>query len=63
MIWAPLISPKTLPLHLFNFDDGWVDTVIIHGRLVLRHGELLTLDEEAIIARAQELAQQLWSRL
>ncbi|MCD6520466.1 MAG: amidohydrolase family protein [Anaerolineae bacterium] len=58
-----LISPKTLPLHLFNFDDGWVDTVIIHGRLVLRHGELLTLDEEAIIARAQELAQQLWSRL
>jgi len=30
-----------------------VDTTIVDGRVLMRHGELLTLDEEAIIARAR----------
>ncbi|MFO7917133.1 MAG: amidohydrolase family protein [Anaerolineae bacterium] len=31
-----------------------VDTTIVAGRVLLRHGELLTLDEEAIAKRARE---------
>jgi hypothetical protein len=29
----------------------------------MRHGELLTLDEAAIMARARELAGKLWKRI
>lgn len=31
-----------------------VDTTIVSGRVLMRHGELLTLDEEAILERARE---------
>ncbi len=31
-----------------------VDTTIVAGRVLMRHGELLTLDEEAIVKRARE---------
>jgi len=40
-----------------------VDTTIVGGKVLMRHRELLTLDEEAITARSRELAAQVWQRV
>ncbi len=57
------LSAGNLPWHLiFGIDGTGVDSTIVAGRLLMRHGQLLTLDEEAIAARARELASKLWRR-
>lgn len=59
---APL-TEGNLAAHLVAGGEAfYVDTMIVAGRVLMRHGSLLTLDEEAIIARARELARQLWAR-
>ncbi len=58
------LTASNLPWHiLFGLDGTGVDTTIVAGRVVLRHGQLLTLDEGAIMARARELAGKLWQRI
>ncbi|MCL7452501.1 MAG: putative aminohydrolase SsnA [Anaerolineae bacterium] len=53
-----------LPWHvIFGIDGTSVDTTIVGGRVLMRHRELLTLDEQAIMARARELAGKLWQRI
>jgi cytosine/adenosine deaminase-related metal-dependent hydrolase len=53
-----------LPWHIiFGMDGSQVDTTIVGGRVLMRGRRLLTLDEEAIFARAQELARDLWVRV
>ncbi|GFN22314.1 putative aminohydrolase SsnA [Thermanaeromonas sp. C210] len=47
---------------LFGFHGGLVDTTIIGGKVLMRGRKLLHLDEEAIAARARELAAKLWER-
>jgi 5-methylthioadenosine/S-adenosylhomocysteine deaminase len=39
-----------------------VDTVVIDGKVVMEHGQLLTVDENEILARLQQRAQSLWDR-
>lgn len=57
------LTAGNLPWHmLFGIDGTGVDTTIVAGRVLMRDGELLTLDEEAIMARARELAGKLWQR-
>jgi putative selenium metabolism protein SsnA len=52
------------PWHLvFGVDGTGVRTTIVGGRVLMRDGELLTLDEERITARSRELAKRLWARL
>jgi putative selenium metabolism protein SsnA len=61
----------TTPLHASNFpwhlifgmNGCQVDTTIVGGKVLMKSRELLTLDEEAIHARSQELAQKLWARM
>lgn len=61
----------TTPLHegnypwhlLFGVDGTDVRTTLVGGRVLMRDGELLTLDEERITARSRELAKSLWARL
>lgn len=61
----------TTPLHegnypwhvVFGVDGTDVRTTIVGGRVLMRDGELLTLDEERITARSRELAKRLWARL
>jgi len=61
----------TTPLHegnypwhvIFGVDGTDVRTTIVGGRLLMQEGEVLTLDEEAITARSQQLARDLWRRL
>ncbi len=58
------LTAGNLPWHLlFGVDGTGVDTTIVAGRILMRGRELLTLDEEAIMARARELAGRLWQRI
>ncbi len=55
---------ENLPWHIiFGMDGSQVDTTIVGGQVLMRGRRLVTLDEEAIFARAQELAQDLWRRV
>ncbi len=58
------LSAANLPWHvIFGLDGTGVDTTIVGGRLLMRHRELLTLDEEAITARSRELASRVWQQV
>jgi putative selenium metabolism protein SsnA len=57
------LSAGNLPWHIiFGFESSMVTTTIVNGRLLMRDRELLTLDEEAIMARSRELAAAVWQR-
>jgi putative selenium metabolism protein SsnA len=58
------LTAANLPWHiLFGMDGTGVDTTIVGGKVLMRHRELLTLDEAAIMAKARELAGRLWKRM
>lgn len=58
------LDAGNLPWHtIFGIDGTGVTTTIVGGRVLMRDGKLLTLDEEAIAARARELAGKLWQRI
>lgn len=58
------ITESNYPWHIiFGVDGTGVDTVIVSGKILMEKGKLLTLDEEEIAARSQELALKLWRRL
>lgn len=55
---------ENLPWHIiFGMDGSQVDTTIVGGQILMRGRRLVTLDEEAIFARAQELARDVWIRV
>ncbi len=57
------VTASNLALHLVSGADMFrVDTAIVGGRVLMRRGALLQMDEEAITARARELARDLWAR-
>lgn len=61
--WHPHtpVTPDNLPWHLlFGAYERQVTTTIVAGQVLMRDGVLLTLDEEAIAARAREKAPQVW---
>jgi cytosine/adenosine deaminase-related metal-dependent hydrolase len=58
------LNAGNLPWHtIFGIDGTGVTTTIVGGRVLMRDRELTTLDEEAIAARARELAGKLWQRI
>jgi putative selenium metabolism protein SsnA len=58
------LNAGNMPWHIiFGIDGTGVDTTIAGGKVLMRHRELLTLDEEAITARSRELAAQVWQRV
>ncbi len=60
--YTPLTAGN-FPWHLiFGMDGSHVTTTICAGQVLMRDRELLTLDEEAIAARARELAPAIWAR-
>ncbi|MBN1400733.1 MAG: amidohydrolase family protein [Anaerolineae bacterium] len=61
---ADQIDSETWPHHLLSaIDAADVDTTIVGGRVLMRHRELLALDERAIVARARQHAHALLGRL
>lgn len=60
--YTPL-TPGNLPWHIiFGFQESMVTTTIVAGRVLMRDRQLLTLDEDAITAKAMELAPTVWKR-
>ncbi len=57
------LSAANLPWHiLFGMSGGHVHSTIVHGEVLMRNRELLTMDEAAITAKSREVAKQTWER-
>lgn len=69
VIIVDYIPPTTLSADninghvLFGMSGRAVDTTIINGRVVMHNRQLQGIDEQAIFARARELADKVWERL
>lgn len=68
LVLVDLRRPHLVPVHnvvgtlVYAARAGDVETVIIDGRIVMRGRRLLTLPEEKIVARADELGRALYRR-
>lgn len=61
--YTPLTAGN-FPWHLiFGMDGAHVTHTICAGKLLMKDRQLLTLDEEAIAARAREAAKRVWKRV
>jgi cytosine/adenosine deaminase-related metal-dependent hydrolase len=57
------LTAGNLPWHiLFGFEADAVTSTMVAGKWLMRARKLLTLDEEAIAARARELSAGVWER-
>jgi putative selenium metabolism protein SsnA len=57
------LTAGNLPWHiLFGFEVDAVKATMVNGRWLMRDRQLLTLDEDAIVARASELSAGVWRR-
>lgn len=55
---------SNFPWHvIFGVDGSHVTHTLCGGKLLMRDRELLTLDEQAIAAHAQQLSKQVWQRV
>lgn len=57
--WHPCFNSISLSVYAGNSQD--VDTVIINGRPVMRHKELLTIDVEKMYAEVDRVTQKLYA--
>jgi putative selenium metabolism protein SsnA len=57
----PLTRPH-LPWHVAT-GGVLVDTVLVAGKVIMRHRRLTTVDEQAVYAHARELARGVWERM
>ena len=57
------LTVENLPWQIiFGFQERMVTTTIVGGVILMRDRELVTLDEERIIAKARELVPGVWER-
>jgi cytosine/adenosine deaminase-related metal-dependent hydrolase len=57
------VTVDNLPWHIvFGFQESMVTSTIVDGKVLMRDRRILSLDEEAITARARELAPGVWER-
>ena len=56
-------QPDPISTIVYSAEAGDVETVIIDGKIVMREGRLLTLNEEDVITRAREQARVCWDSL
>ncbi|MGH2506500.1 MAG: amidohydrolase [Ktedonobacteraceae bacterium] len=55
-------SPNPISTLVYTATGGEVETVVVDGRIVVRGGELLTMDEEEIKVQARQHARELYKR-
>ena len=57
------LTAGNLPWHIvFGFNPSMVTTTIVAGQVLMQDRQLLTLDEQAIHARARQLSPAVWER-
>ncbi len=57
------VESANLTSHIITALGGGAHTALVNGRIVLRNGQVLSVDEAEVIAEARALAAKLWSRL
>ena len=57
---VPIFETNVMNYVVSTCERGDVDTVIIDGEIVLRHGEFVSADEERALAHCREEAVKLW---
>jgi cytosine/adenosine deaminase-related metal-dependent hydrolase len=60
---TPLTNDNFLGHLIFGLVDATVDTTVCKGKVLMKHKEILVLDEQRIAARSRELAPEVWQRL
>jgi len=55
-------SPNPISTLVYAATGGEVDTVVVDGQIVVEQGQLLTMDEDEVMAQAQQHAQALYKR-
>ncbi|MGG5460436.1 putative aminohydrolase SsnA [Clostridium sp. B9] len=48
---------------LFGMMGKSVDTTIVNGKILVREGKLLNINEEEILAKSREVSSKLWNRI
>ncbi len=59
---TPLEKDNLFAHLLFGFAEKEADFVIVNGKPVIENGKFVTLDEDEIRAKAQEVSRKLWKR-
>jgi putative selenium metabolism protein SsnA len=59
---TPMTAENVADHIVFGFDESMITSTMVGGTLLMRDREMLTLEEEAITARARELVPELWRR-
>jgi len=68
IVLIDLDTPLAMPVHrvpsaiVYNCSARDVDTVLVDGRILMRHKEILFLDEKALLARARQVCSSLFQR-
>jgi 5-methylthioadenosine/S-adenosylhomocysteine deaminase len=63
-----LNTPFAMPVHrvssalVYNLNAGAVDTVIINGQILMRHKEILFVDEKVLLHEARKACEKLFKR-
>ncbi|MEW6282708.1 MAG: putative aminohydrolase SsnA [Candidatus Eremiobacterota bacterium] len=59
---TPLTGDNFIGHLIFGLGSAPVDTTVVGGRVLVRGGRMLSVDEDELAARCRELARRLWSR-
>jgi 5-methylthioadenosine/S-adenosylhomocysteine deaminase len=68
IVLVDLNTPFAMPVHrvpsalVYNINAREVDTVIVNGELLMRHKEILFVNEEALLAEARDACAHLFKR-
>jgi cytosine/adenosine deaminase-related metal-dependent hydrolase len=58
------INSQSIYGHLVNtFSSKDVDTVIVDGKVILKEGRLITIDEEKAVDHVHRVVEKLWDKL
>ncbi len=55
------LNSENLPWHIvFGFRESMVTTTIVNGKVLMKDGKLINVDEEAIINEAKDISSHVW---
>jgi putative selenium metabolism protein SsnA len=58
------LGKRNLTSHIISaLSGGRVKTALVNGKLLLKDGDILGVDEERVMTKAREQAEQIWARL